>query len=92
MADGVLDQRVEREREPFPVRANGDAVERAGAPAPVGRGPPAQQQLRDQLVEIDRLRVQERGVGGGDDDEEPVGDPPEPGQLADDDRTSVPSC
>ena len=86
MPDGVLDQRVEREREPFPVGLCRHAVQPAGPPAPVGRRPPAPDQLRDQLVKGKRLRVQECRVGGGGDDEKPFGDPPQPGQLADDDR------
>ena len=71
--------------EPLAVGRHDHLVEPPDPPGPVGGGLPAADQLRDQLVERDRLRVQERRVGGGGDDQQPLGDAAQPVQLADDD-------
>ena len=63
MPDRVLEQCVERQAEPLPVRLHGHLVELPNSPAPLGGRPPAADELADQVVEFDGLRVQERRVG-----------------------------
>ena len=85
MPDGVLEQRVEREVKPFPVGAHGDGV-KVPDPQPLrDGGPPAADQAGDHLVKLHVLGVQERRVAGRHDEQEPLGDPAQPAQLADDD-------
>ena len=79
---GVLEQRVDRQPEPFPVRLCGGLVQPAELPAAIGGRPPPAQDLHGEAVERDRLRIKELGILGGRDDEQPLGDPPQPVQLA----------
>ena len=59
MPDRVLDQRVERQTEPFPVGAHRDGVQLPDPQVPVDGGPPAPDMLGDQLVK----RHVNRGAG-----------------------------
>src|SRR5690242_15624227 len=85
MPGGVLDKRVERQAEPFPVGAYGDGVEPPGRQALADGGAPAADMVGDQLVKLNVLGMQERRVTGRGDDEKPLGDSPQSAQLADDD-------
>ena len=85
MPDGVLKQRVKSQIEPLPVGTYRDPVQPAELPAPVGGGPPAADQFHCQPVERDELRMQELRVRRRGDDEQPLGDPPQPVELADHD-------
>jgi alpha-beta hydrolase superfamily lysophospholipase len=85
MPDGVLQERVHRQAEPLPVGVDDDLIELAELPVAVGGRPPPAQQLDDEAVQGDRLRAQEVGIPGRRDDQQPLGDPPQPAQLAQDD-------
>ena len=84
MPDRVLDQRVKCQAKPFPVGAHRDGVQLPDPHLPGDGGPPAADMIRDQPVELNVLRVQERGVARCGDEQQPLGDPPQPVQLADD--------
>jgi len=72
MPDGVLDKRVERQAEPFPVGAYRDGVELPDPQVLADGGSPAAHVVGDQLVKLNALGVQERRVTGRGDEEEPV--------------------
>jgi hypothetical protein len=90
MPDGVLAERVERQAEPFPVGAHPDLVQQPDPPGPLGGRAPAADQVHAHLVQRDQLGVEEFRVVGGGDQQQALGDPAQPAQLADHDLEILP--
>ena len=81
--DGVLEQRVQRDRQPVAVDQDG-RLGRGGQPPPAGRVAPPVERVDRHRVERDRLEVQEVRAARRGQQQHPGGQPPQPHQLVGD--------
>ena len=80
MRHGVLQQGVERYREPVPVAENGGLGHRAQPPVPWYVPPPVQG-VHHYGLDLDRRQVQEVGAFGRREQQHPGGQPAQPHQF-----------
>ena len=80
--DGVLQQGIQGQLEALPVGGHGHRVQLAGRPDPAGGGVPALQRVDEEAVQRDRGQEQKFGILGHGDQQQPLAQAFQPGQLA----------
>ena len=79
--DRVLDERVERRAQPVRVDRDRPAHERSEPPCPRSDLRPSHEHVLEERLDVDLLDMEEVGLLGGGEQEQPVDDRVEPGQL-----------